>query len=419
MSRICRCRICQQADMIEPLHSFGPQPVAGYLDETANAARAAPRFPLQIMICTRCGLVQQSNDEAQALLLSKVYAQYQPTYSMSATVRDYIEKFIDHSLAMAAARPGDLTVEIGSNDGGMLSLLNARKMRALGVEPSKDLCSATRARGLLVENGYFGGSFSDNLAKIHGSAKLILTRHTLEHAFDPLDFLRGISGLLAADGLAVIEVPYVGLQMQNNQFQSLTFQHITHFSLISLSSALRAAGLTLIDARFVNMDGGSVVAFASKGKGAPARFIADGVTLERAVYMDQPRGHSDYFASVGHIIETTRSHVVKISKSGASVGAYGAGSKGQALLNMLSLDVPLIDFVIDDTPGYAGRFIPGTGIPVIAGTDPIAENCDTVLVTAPTHVHEIVAKERQRLGRHARFLATTPSLHYVTEELIP
>ena len=234
-----------------------------------------------------------------------------------------------------------------------------------------------RTRGLTVENTYFGEPVAHGIAERHGKAKLIITRHTLEHAFAPLDFLRGISDLLADNGLAVIEVPYVGLQMQNNQFQSMTFQHISHFSLTSLSCALREAGLTLIDARFVEMDSGSVVAFAVKDQYSPARFVADGIALERTVGLDQPKGYAPYFNSVSRMCMAAHIHIREVVGRGAVIAGYGAGSKGQALINMLSLDDPLVKFVIDDTPGYAGHFIPGTGITIVASDNPKTDQCDS------------------------------------------
>lgn len=415
MSQSLPCRICSHSDSIEFIYSFGPQPVAGYLEDTVPAAREAPRLPLELMLCTRCGFLQQASDAAHRLLVERVYAQYQPTYSMSGKVNSYVEGFVNYTLKVAEVHPGDLVIEIGSNDGGMLALLDARKIRAVGIEPSDNLCSMARSRGLTVENTFFGAAAAAEIAQRHGKAKLILTRHTLEHVFDPLDFLRGISDLLSKDGYAVIEVPYVGLQMQNNQFQSMTFQHVSLFSLTSLNHALHKAGLTLVDARFVDMDAGSVVVFAIKGEFSPNGFIMDGLEYEQALEFDRPEGYASFFDGITRTFQVARTYLESLAARGLTVAGYGAGSKGQAILNMFKLDTPTIAFVIDDTPGNAGRFIPGTGIPVVASDDARSSHCEIVLVTAPTHVREIVSKESRRLGLRARFLATAPSFGYVTQ----
>src|SRR5205809_5853069 len=88
------CRHCDTPNL-EIVHDFGQQPVAGYLETSADAARRAARCPNAIAVCGRCGLVQQAYDDAIPQLIERVYANYQPTYSMSPTVREYMRSFLD------------------------------------------------------------------------------------------------------------------------------------------------------------------------------------------------------------------------------------------------------------------------------------------------------------------------------------
>jgi len=102
----------------------------------------------------------------------------------------------------------------------------------------------------------------------------------------------------------------------------------------------------------------------------------------------------------------------RVHQCGGVALGYGAGSKGQALINMLGLDSGRLRRVIDDTRGSAGRYIPGAAIEIINSDNSFAQSARVILITAPTHAEEIIEKERVRLAHTAQFLLTSPSLHF-------
>lgn len=406
------CRLCG-ARQLAPLHSFGKQPVAGYLESDVDRAIAAPKLELALVMCEGCGLVQQASNEAQQLLVDKVYARYQPTYGMSSGVSAYLQGWIDQAIAMSGAAPGDSVVEIGANDGSLLALLEQRGFVATGFEPSPNLAEIAARRGLGIVQELFGEESARRFRAKHGPVKLVVTRHTLEHALDPRDFMRGMSTLLAPGGSAVIEVPDLRLQLASNQFQSMTFQHTAFFSIRSMSQGLMRAGLVPESVRHVDMDGGSMVLHARLlDGGTPGASIAESIALERQIGLDEARAMKEYFAGVAAFCERARNMLRTLRSEGNGAIGYGAGSKGQALVNMIGLDREELPFVIDDTPGNAGQYIPGTSIQVLGSDDPRAQGARVILITAPTHAKEIIRKERLRRGIDVRFLLTSPDLHF-------
>jgi len=410
-----QCRLCSSAGNMQILHSFGKVPVAGYLEADEALARSAPRFELALAICQECGFVQQANDAANDSLINRVYSQYQPTYTMSDKVIAYMDYFLDEAIAKANAMAGDEVLEIGSNDGSVLALIKSRGFSPCGFEPSPTLNVIARQRGVEVVEDYYGMESAERYLQTHPKAKVVITRHTLEHAFDPVDFLRGIALVLAPGGVAAIEVPYLRLQMMNNQFPSMTFQHVSFFNASSMNRALEVAGLQLVDVAFVNMDGGSMIAYAaSRSSGHTGGFAEAILTHESMMQLERTTGYDRFFSRVAEQCVQIRNYLWSLAAKGHAVMGYGAGSKGQALLNMIACDVDQVPFVIDDVPGNAGRYIPGTAIRVIASNDKRVGESDFIFVTAPTHVAEIVAKERKRLGTHVHFLSVVPDFHYVT-----
>jgi hypothetical protein len=244
----------------------------------------------------------------------------------------------------------------------------------------------------------------------------VYTRHTLEHAFDPLDFLAGLARIVAADGLVVIEVPYVGLQMLRNHFESMSFQHICYFSVSSMARAMESTGLRITNVRFVTMDGGSMVICATPDRSREEDSVQSVVDLERQQHLHSASGYAAFFAAVDGLRRDVPAFLGALADRGQRVIGYGAGGKGQSMVNMLSIDREQLPLVIDDTPGSAGCFIPGTGIEVLARSDERCRDADVLFLTAPTHVAEIVRKETGRGGAVPRFLATTPGFQYVPLE---
>lgn len=391
-------------------------PVAGYLETDEVRARSAPRFPLALAFCPKCHLVQQAFTAANEFLVERVYSRYQPTYSASVDVGAYMSSFLDAAVARAALRPGDIVVEVGSNDGRSVELVGARGFRAIGFEPALTLAEASRARGCEVRNDYFGERAADELLEEIGAVRLVYTRHTLEHAFDPLDFLRGLTRILAADGVVVIEVPYIGLQMARNHFEAMTFQHVSYFSVFSLARAIGIAGLTIADLRFVSTDGGSMVICATRARAYSDHGVSGVMEFEQQQQLDSVAGYAAFFANVAVLRRDIPAFLGMLTHRRERVTGYGAGGKGQSMVNMLGIDREQLPLVIDDTPGNAGCFIPGTGIEVVASSDERCRDTNVIFLTAPTHAAEIIRKESWRIGRGTRFLGTSPGFHHIAAE---
>ncbi len=410
------CRGCRGGGSLHLLHSFGKLPVAGYLETTTALARRAPKFENAVAICGICGLVQQADLSCESFMVEKVYRFYQATYSMSQKVRSYMDAFLDLAAQVSHLKRGDTVIEIGSNDGSVLDLIQARGQRAIGFDPSANV--SARGGHKIIQD-FFSATTARRFVEDNGTVKLVMSRHTLEHTFDPLDFLMGVEIALDKNGRAVIEVPYLHFQMINNQFQSMTFQHVLFFTVTSIVRLFHRAKLELLDIRFSEMDAGSMILIVGKtsSRGRDSQNIKTILSQESVLDLARVSGYREFFDKVGRQKDTARTFFQTLARRRIRAVGYGAGAKGQALLNMLALDSRILPFVIDDTPGYAGRFVPGVGSQVIKSRDPRAKKADVILITAPSHVQEILGKERTKIAKGIRFMSTVPDLHFVSESL--
>ena len=409
------CRTCGSNELLL-LHDFGMLPVAGYLVDTRQQAGAEVKFQSRLVFCAKCGLVQQDGESFKEVLVNKVYSNYRPTYSMSSRVREYMLGFIDEAVSFSGGiRNNDIVLEIGSNDGSMFDILRSKCFRPAGIDPSATQPRDHEDAGIVVRD-YFGEHVARIFAEKHGRIKLLYSRHTLEHVFDPVEFMKAISIVLADRGVAVIEVPYLPFQLSGNQFAAMTFQHISFFSYASLSYLAQSSGLTILGAKPSKMDGGSIIIFLGKSSGSPISRLR---ATEGLLELESMSGVNSYpgllarFKEIGQSISLIKEYILLLKSKSYRVVGYGAGAKGQALLNMAGLSYDLMPCVIDDTPGSGGMYIPGVGSEVVDSADSRLSEADIVLITAPTHVDEIVAKEYRR-HPNIGFIRTSPNLGYVS-----
>jgi len=389
-------------------------PVAGYLVDTQPEALTEKKYANTLVCCARCGLVQQGGEDFTDVLIQKVYANYQATYSMSAKVRAYMTRFIDEALASSALTVNtDIVLEVGSNDGTMFGWIQDKGFIPAGIDPSAEVSRADG--GAIVVRDFFSTAVAGDFVRKHGQVKLLFSRHTLEHVFSPGDFMNAVSIVLDKQGIAVIEVPYLPAQLNGNQYPGMTFQHISFFTLHSLKGLGEMYGLSIFKVKPSRMDGGSVVVYFSKNpKNAVTPARLGFLEYETAVLANDYHGLQRAFKSVDVSLRVARSHIIGLCENSFRVIAYGAGSKGQALLNMLGLSADIIPTVVDETPGLKGKYIVGTGTRVVDSSDECFLEANFCLISAPTHVDEIVSKEQSRHPGTA-FIKTSPDFSYISD----
>lgn len=404
------CVICDSASSNQVI-DFGMQPVAGYLVNSRAESSIQPTFKNSLVRCEKCGHVQQEGSDFYETLVEKVYNNYRPTYSMSKHVGEYMNKFLDRALALKKLEEkNSIVLEIGSNDGSMFEKILERGFRAAGIDPSAN--TDMQRDNVIVMKQFFSASVARDFVGLYGAVKLVYSRHTLEHVFDPVDFMVGIGLVLDNDGLAVIEVPYLPTQIRDCHCSAMTFQHISFFTVSTLRYLAGIAGLEIADIAFSKMDGGSVIVSFKKSGTTSDYSLLDHITeFESVTGNISYQGLSEQFLHLSNSIRLSREYLERLALGGAKIFGYGAGAKGQSLLNQLGVDTDVIKYVIDDTPGSDGMFIPGMGAEVIANARVIPSAVDVVFITAPTHIDEIINKERIRFSGKP-FLATSPNFSY-------
>ena len=346
------CSACGAHDL-EQFLDLGESPIADAY--TATADEVSPTYPLQVAVCGKCRLVQLLEVVDHDVLFGTGYSFYS---SASAPLSAYHASYAADVLARHRSLASRGVVEVGCNDGDLLR--HFAGFPALGVDPSSGPAAAAAARGLEVAVRPFGLAAAHDIRDRRGPQGLIFANHVLAHVADVADVLAGIKALLAPDGIAMVEVQYLPDLLVNNAFDLVYHEHRNFFSLSALEHAAGRWDLHVIDAELTDRQGGSLRVTLSR---TPARNARVDAIRASEGWLNNFGAYEGMQGRAERIRD--RLHDLLDAQPGPIAG-YGAPAKATTLLAFCGITAEDLTHVVDTTPAKQGRYIPGTGIQILA-----------------------------------------------------
>jgi novobiocin biosynthesis protein NovU/D-mycarose 3-C-methyltransferase len=397
------CRVCGSTEL-DPILSLGPSPLANSFLRSADEFTTEPRYPLDLFYCARCGLLQLLHVVDPSILFRHYVYVTGTSTTMAEHNRGYA-RTVSKALTLA---PGDLVVEVASNDGSLLKCFQQHGVRTLGIEPAQNLAAIAMADGVDTINEFFDRSVAVQTRAAHGPARAIAANNVLAHVDDPVDFLAGCRELLADDGLVTIEVPYVGTLLERLEYDTVYHEHLSYFSVRSLLHLCERVGLSAVRIDRLSVHGGSLRLYLSRSAGSHSAEVR---MLEREEAANGITSAARYHG-FARDVENGRAELVSLLEAlaadGKRVAGYGAPAKGNTLLNYCGVDTRLLPYTVDKNPLKVGLFTPGTHIPVRAVSTLAQERPDYVLILAWNLADEIMDQQRAHRDHGGRFIVPVP-----------
>lgn len=375
---------------LEPVLNLGRSPLA---DAYTAEPSTPPTWPLVLIRCTECTLVQLEHVLPQEQLFGTGYSFYS---SASAPLSRYHEQYaadILRSHPLDHARP---IVEIGSNDGDMARHFIGAGFGVIGVDPASGPAAAAADRGVTVTVEPFTNTLAGKIRDEHGPIQLVIANHVLAHVADVSDMLAGISTLLADDGTAYIEVQYLPDLLLHNAIDVVYHEHRNFFSLHSLAAAAAAHWLHVNTVEFTSRQAGSIRVSMSRRLGATGRVAK---ALEAEAWLGKPGALTGLQGRAERLRDRLRDILNLKTTSDAVTAGYGAPAKATTLLHWCGIDSRDLAFVTDTTPAKQGLYIPGTGIQIISPETAQGRVVDTYLLLAWNYMPEILRNETRFPGQ--------------------
>ncbi|HET9895105.1 MAG TPA: class I SAM-dependent methyltransferase [Streptosporangiaceae bacterium] len=399
------CRVCGERDWLDVI-SFGPVELAnGFLDADGPYP-PEPTYPLDVVACRNCWLMCLRHVVDPEVL----FADYVYVSQASAGLTRHMGNIVDWCTAKAGLSPGDLVVELGSNIGAQLALFAERGLRVVGIDPARNLAKVANDNGIETIADFFGPAVSGPIAREKGKASLVLGRQCFAHINDVHNVLNGVQAVLRDDGVLVIEVPYLVDLLQDNQFDTIFHEHLSYYSLGTLSVLFRYHGLRIIDVQRANVHGGSIVVFASRPADGrePEPAVADLLAAEERLGLRSERAYLEFAGRTRRLTGQVRQLVRDLVADGKRVAGYGAPSKGCTLLQLCGLGTADLEFCSDTTPGKQGKVLPGTHIPVWSPERARQSPPDCYLLLAWNYAEDIIRNEQAFLDQGGQFIVPIP-----------
>ncbi|WP_077965334.1 class I SAM-dependent methyltransferase [Ensifer adhaerens] len=401
MTRLTRCRACLAAEPLTFL-CMGDHPPANSFVRPEDVPKNQPMFPLDSQACLTCGLIQVSDQVPDGFFEHYLYVP-----SSAASMHDH---FAGLAGVLKKAAGNGLIVDIGCNDGLLLSACNKIGAKTLGVDPAANLAEIARSRGVSVDVGYFTHQGSARLVQEYGPAKTIVTTNTFNHIGDLHDFMAGVKDWLADDGVFVIEVPWAKKLLENNEFDTIYHEHVSEFSLLSLVKLGAYFDFKVVDVHRLGIHGGSMRVFlkrAAAATSAPAT-VSEMLAEELDTGMLDAQTYIDFAERVRKIGVDLIAMLDQLKKDGITVAGYGAPAKGNTLLNFFHIGPDRLDYLVDRNALKQGLYSPGMKIP-IRSPDVLTEDAPGVLlVLAWNFFDEIRTQQNDFAARGGRFLVPLP-----------
>ncbi|MGE0555726.1 MAG: methyltransferase domain-containing protein [Gemmatimonadales bacterium] len=402
------CRACDAAALIRFLE-LGPQPLANSFLSSEEEFADEARYPLDVYLCGRCGLVQLADViDPEVLFRDYIYVT-----GTSSTIAAHNERYAETVVKTLGLGGDDLVVEVASNDGSLLHQFRARGTRTLGIEPARNIAALARAKGLETVESFFSDLVAGEVRERFGAARAVVGNNVLAHVDDTQDFLRGAARLLARDGVVITEVPYLEEFVDRLEYDTVYHEHLCYFSVSALMTLHERVGLSVIRVDRVPVHGGSIRTWAALRSERPehAPEVVSMATAEVAAGLTSRARYETFARDVARQREELRAMLAGLKAEGKRVAAYGAPAKGNTLLNYCGITTELVDYTVDRNPLKVGRFTPGTHLPVRPYDTVAADPPDVLLILAWNFAEEIMRQPQERAFHEAggRFLIPIPS----------
>lgn len=406
------CRSCGHADLA-PILSLGRTPLANALLTREQLHEPEPTFPLELVFCPGCSLVQIT----ETVPPDQLFRDYPYLSSYSDTAVSNAKSIAHRMIDQLGLNSDSLATEVASNDGYLLQFYKEKGIPVLGIEPARNVAKVAREeRGIPTVDEFFGLSVARRFRDSNVLADVVHANNVLAHVADLTGFVAGLATFIKDSGAIVIEAPYVRRLIEELEFDTIYHEHLCYFSLTALVELFRRAGLSVFDVEQLPIHGGSlrlVVRKAAYAAAVPSPAVERLLAEERDWGVGNLAAYTHFSTRVSQLCDELRSCLMRLKSQGARIAAYGASAKGSTLLNYLGVGTETLDYIVDRSPYKQGRYAPGTHLPIEPPAKLLEDKPDYVLLLTWNFADEILAQQDPYRRTGGRFIVPIPTVTVV------
>jgi SAM-dependent methyltransferase len=401
------CRLCGQSEIVKVLELVPTPPANAFADEHLRG-KEQPCFPLDLFFCCSCSHIQLLDIVDPEFLFSD----YVYVSGTSPVFQKHFEMYASEIIHQFSPPDGSLVIDIGSNDGTLLTFFKGSGFDVLGIDPAKDIALAASHSGIDTLPAFFQPEIAARIQRERGAASVITANNVFAHIDDLCNVMEGIRILLAPDGILVFEVSYLLDVFEKTLFDTIYHEHLDYHSVKPLLGFFDRLGFELIEAQRVESHGGSLRGIVQlKGAKHPqGNSVKQAIENEERVKLDEIETFYHFSQRIEDKKQQLSQFLQKIKSEGKSIAGYGAPAKATTLMFHFGMGPDIIDFIVDDSPLKQGLFTPGSHIPVLPSDALKEKKPDYLLILAWNFADPIIKKNKDFHDDGGRFIIPLPDL---------
>lgn len=414
---IDKCRVCGNSNLATIL-DLGTQTLTGVFPKSKS--QDVTKGPLQLVKCVEdetgefCGLVQLR----QTYDLNEMYGDnYGYRSGLNLSMVRHLAGTVQSILERVKLSPGDLIVDIGSNDGTLLNSYPEQGCTLLGIDPTGAKFSQHYQDRVQLIPDFFSSALVRN-AVGDQKAKIITSIAMFYDLESPLDFMHQVHELLADDGVWLFEQSYMPTMLEVNAYDTICHEHLEYYRLKQIKWMTDRVGFKIVDVEFNDTNGGSYTVMVAK---SGSSYSENRTVVDRILQDEESKGLGtlepyEEFNKRAHLHREELLGLIRdIQSQGHTIVGYGASTKGNVVLQFCDLSPDQVPFIAEVNEDKFGCFTPGTHIPIIPEVEAKAMNPEYLLVM-PWHFKTfIVEKEQEYLASGGKLVFPLPFLEVVSE----
>ncbi len=401
-----KCRICK-SENLQMILDLGNQPPANSLINETQLDIPEPKFPLRLFWCSDCFFVQLLD------IVSKEHLFKHYLYMTSASkpiVTHFVKYAKDTYNEFLKEQDNPLVVEIGSNDGSLLTEFKKLGATIIGVEPASNLAKLANDLDITTMNDFFSSNIAKKIVKTK-NASMVIANNVIGHVENLDDLMVGIKILIGENGVFIFEVPYLVDLIKKLEFDTIYHEHLSYFSILPLLNLVNCFGLEIFDIRKQTVHGGTLRIFVSKKNNFKVKkSVENFIQLEYELGLDKIEIYRKFSEEIKNLKNKISDILKNLKKENKFLFGYGASAKGNVLLNYCNIDKNILNYIIDTTPIKQEKFTPGTHIPIFSPEKIIGKgDGDIALLLAWNYESQILEKEKSFRSKGGKFLIPIPT----------
>lgn len=408
--KLDRCQITGSTNLFEAI-DLGHQPPCDALLTEEAIRQPEIYYPLRLMICPDSGLGQLDYVVAGEVIYPRDYP-YRA--GVSKPLQDYLRAFADDVVAKFKMPSQSLCVDVGSNDGTMLTGFKRHGMRTIGVEPTNMAVYAMLENKIDTIQNFFTEDIAVRIVQAYGPAKIVTMTNVFAHMATLGEVMRGLDRLLDKDGVFITESQYLLDILERNQFDQVYHEHVRLYSVKSLVKLFPYYGMEVFAVEKLSSREGSIRAYAGrKGQHPISPEVGRLLELEESKGLFQP----ETWAKFRQRVYENREKFIQLAHQAKDRDLRFVGDscpgRGTVLINYYGIDKTLMPYIAQ-LPGSEkiGKYLPGTHIPIVDNKIILEEQPDYIVILA-WHYGDYIMKNWRKAGVKSKFVLPLPEFKVI------